>query len=242
MKSDIPFVSVIILNYNGITFIDRCLSSVLESNYDNREIIFVDNASTDGSIELVKNKYQGIRVIRNNKNLGFMKGCNVGIRASFGEIIVLLNIDTEVRKDWLVELVEVMRKDKSIRIVGSKLLYPGGTHIQHAGSVIHDNGLTDHIGNMEMDLGQYDQLSDVDYVSGASVAIDRKFLESIGLIDEGYSPLYYDDPDLAIQAGRQGYRVVLAPKSVVIHFETHATQKSSLDFIICLIEVVSDLF
>ena len=100
-----PYVSIIILNYNGQNYIRRCVESVLNSEYDNFELIIVDNNSADNSFDIVKSEFHDdrIRFIRNNKNLGFASGNNLAVNYAKGEYIVLLNVDTEVHLKWLAE-------------------------------------------------------------------------------------------------------------------------------------------
>ncbi|MFH1744353.1 MAG: glycosyltransferase family 2 protein [bacterium] len=223
---DPPLVSVVILNYNGRAFIRRCLETVLQNDYPNKEIILVDNASQDNSLQMARLYANRIHIVANRKNYGFAQGCNEGIKRSQGSIIILLNVDTCVRPGWIEELVYAMLKDPAIGIAGSKLLFLNGSTIQHAGGEIAANCMSFHIGYGERDRGQYDEPKEVAYVTGASVAIRREVLDAVGLIDKGFS-LYYDDLDLALAARRLGYKVVYVPSSVVLHFETYGTERNS---------------
>ncbi|HOE11808.1 MAG TPA: glycosyltransferase family 2 protein [bacterium] len=221
-----PLVSVVILNYNGQMFIRRCLETVLKSDYPNKEIILVDNASSDNSLQLAQPYAQQVTIIGNRKNYGFAKGCNIGIRQSHGSIVILLNVDTCVRPGWIEALVFAMLTDPTVGVAGSKLLFLDGSTIQHAGGVITPNAMSFHIGYGERDLAQYDLPREVDYVTGASLAVRRELLDAIGLLDNGFK-LYYDDLDLAVSARRLGYKVMYIPCSVVLHFETFGTEKNS---------------
>jgi len=224
-----PSVSVIILNYNGKQFLQSCLQSVLNDPYQPKEILLVDNASTDGSLEEAEPFRDRILLIRNPQNYGFPRGCNEGIKRSQGEIIVLLNIDTEVRPGWLTELIEPFLLDSTIGITGSKLLFPEGNRIQFAGGGMRPNGLTFHEGYGQVDEGQYDEAREVEYITGASMAIRRNVLERLGGLDEGF-PLYFEDLDLCFRAHQQGWRVWYQPRSVVYHFETYGTPKHSFTY------------
>ncbi|RJP31370.1 MAG: glycosyltransferase family 2 protein [Candidatus Omnitrophota bacterium] len=221
-----PFVSVIILNFNGNKFIQRCLQSVLADSYEPKEIILVDNASRDDSLELARSFADQITIIENPKNYGFPKGCNQGIRQAKGDIIVLLNIDTVVRKDWLNALIEPMMSDAKIGVVGSKLFFLDGKHIQFAGGWMRPNCLTYHEGYGKPDSAKYNVPHEVEYITGASMAIRREVLERTGGLDEGF-PLYYDDLDLCYRARKAGFGVYYQPDSVVLHFETFGTKKNS---------------
>lgn len=229
LSSNRPLVSVVILNYNGRAFIEACLRSVLDDPYQPKEVILADNASTDGSMELAKPFADRIAVQQNGTNYGFPKGCNLGIRRAKGEIILLLNIDTEVGPGWLEALVQTMADDPTIAVAASKLLFPDRKTIQFAGGIMHPNGLTSHLGYGEEDRGQFETAMDCDYATGASAAIRRDALERLGGLDEGF-PLYYEDLDLCFRAKAAGYRVVCEPKSVVYHFETFGTRKHSFNY------------
>ena len=119
-----PFVSVIVLNFNGLVFLERCLFSLEQLDYprERLEVILVDNASTDGSVAFVRDRFPRAKIVQNESNLGFAAGNNVGIRASKGRYIALLNNDTRVEKDWLTELVKVCEEDPSVGACTSKIL------------------------------------------------------------------------------------------------------------------------
>jgi len=221
-----PKVSVIILNYNGEPFIKRCVSTVLADEYEPKEVIIVDNTSDDNSMTIADSFKPEVKTIRNDKNYGFPKGCNIGIKASDGEIVVLLNVDTAVRKNWLQELVEPFIFDDTVGISGSKLFFLDGKHLQFAGGGMAPNCLTFHEGYGEEDKPEYSEPKEVGYLTGASIAIRRDFLEYINGLDEGF-PLYYDDIDLCFTARRFGLKTIYRPKSVVLHFETYGTPKNS---------------
>lgn len=224
-----PLVSVIVLNYQGKAFILRCLQSVLDSTYPNLEVIVVDNGSTDDSMDTARAFGERVLCIENGKNLGFAAGCNVGIRVCRGELIALLNVDTMVRPDWMEKLVEPFLRDERVGLTGSKLYFLDGKTIQHAGGEVLPNGLCQHRGYGVRDDGRFNQPQEVDYLTGASLVIRRSALESIGLLDEGYF-FYYDDVDLASEMKARGYRVLYAPASTVLHFETFGLQKKSFAY------------
>ena len=121
----LPFVSVIVLNYNGRQYLTDCLSALQRQIYpaDRFEVVLVDNASTDGSVEFVRRMFPNVRVIENKVNLGFAGGNNAGIRATDGEYVALLNNDTAAEPDWLSALVEACQSDPAIGACTSKLLF-----------------------------------------------------------------------------------------------------------------------
>ncbi|MDX9754223.1 MAG: glycosyltransferase family 2 protein [bacterium] len=228
-RAENPLVSVIILNYNGARFIQKCLNSVLNDSYYPKEVLFVDNASSDHSVQMALEYQEFITIVQNPQNYGFPKGCNAGIEVARGEIIVLLNIDTAVREGWLDGLIQPMLDDPTIGMTGSKLLFLDGKTIQFAGGRMEPNCLTTHEGYCFEDLGEFNEPREVEYLTGASVAIRRELLEKVGNLDEAF-PLYYDDLDLSFQAHKLGYKVMYQPQSVVLHFETFGTPKNSFKY------------
>ncbi len=218
--------SIIVLSWNGASYLPNCLRALFAQDYEGFEVIVVDNGSTDGSADLVAGQFPQVHLIRNAQTLGFAVGNNIGLRAASGDVLVLLNQDTEVHPGWLKSLVEVVQDD-SVGIVGCKLLYPDGT-IQHAGACLEGaRGESIHIGRGEPDEGQYDQCADVDFVTGAALALTRQALTRIGFLDEGFAPVYYEDVDWCYRARKAGLRVVYAPQAVVTHHESTSVRIQS---------------
>jgi len=214
--------SVIVLAWNGREYLETCLNAVFAQDYPDFEVIVVDNGSTDGSADFVAERFPQARLIRNERNLGFAAGNNVGLRAATGDVLVLLNQDTQVQPGWLRAMVTALA-DPTIGIVGCKLLYPDGT-IQHAGAYLTDvRGSPEHIGWREPDRGQYNQSLDVEFVTGAALGLTRITLERIGYLDEGFAPVYYEDVDWCYRAREAGLRVVYWPDAVAIHCEGSST-------------------
>lgn len=211
MSKHLPKVSVVILNWNGKPYIKECLDSVLNTDYQNLEIIVVDNASTDGSQEIIKNEYPQIILFENPKNLGFCNGNNMGIKRASGDIIVLLNNDTKVDKDWIKEIVK-KADDPKVGVVGCKLYFPKSRIIQSLGYREKFIGFWENIGTGQEDKGQFDNIEDVDYVSGAALAVKREVLQKVGLLRPP------EDIDLCYRARKAGYRVVVAPNAIVYHY------------------------
>lgn len=225
-----PLVSVIIPTYNAKRIISECLDAVLKLDYSNFEILVVDDCSCDATFDFVNKHYPDIKIIQTKKNSGFAASVNMGVRNSNGEIIALLNMDTVVRPGWLKPMTTKLTGDASIGLVGSKILFPDGKTIQHAGGVLRKNGLAFHIGRGYIDKGQFDKVREVDYVCGASLGIKRILLNKIGLLDEFYKPLYYEDTDLAYRVKKAGKKVVYLPDSVLIHTENISTHGLSRRF------------
>lgn len=217
---DLPMVSIVILNYNGRDFVERCLKSVLNTDYPNFEVIFVDNASTDDSPELVKMIFGcdlRLKIIQNDKNLGFAEGNNIGARVAKGDYIVFLNNDTEVDPNWIEELVKVMESDLTIGVAQSKLRSIGNHRMMDcAGGFIDHYGWSHRRGQGEEDKGQFSKVDEIFYAVGAAMAVRRGILNKVGLFDPNYF-IYFEDADLCWRVWLSGHRVVSVPTSIVFH-------------------------
>ena len=214
-----PKVSIIIPVYNQVHYTYACLVSILENTerFD-YEIIIADDVSTDATKEIDK-FVSGLVIARNESNQGFLKNCNNAAKKARGEYIFFLNNDTTVQKDWLPPLIRLLESDKSIGMVGSKLIYPDG-RLQEAGGIIWSDGSGWNYGRCDdPNKPEYNYVRDVDYISGAAIMLSRKLWEDIGGFDERYAPAYCEDSDLAFEVRKRGLRVVYQPLSVVTHFE-----------------------
>ena len=217
-------ISVIILTYNSEKFIEECLKSLEDDGYDNKEVIVVDNASIDRTREIVE-KYiphsrMNIKYIQNEINRGCCGGNNDGFLTSKGEIVIFLNPDTIVTRGWINELIQPMLEDEKVGVTGCKILYPDRKTIQHCGGIIRPNGFTDHIGNRGEDKGQYDEIREVDYVTGAAIAVRRNVFEELDGLDMDYFPAYFEETDFCVRARKKGYKILYVPKAVIIHYES----------------------
>lgn len=212
-------VSVIIVNYNGKEFIKGCVNSVLNSDYPCFEIVVVENASTDGSYELLKKSYRNnekVKIIRSDKQLYFAGGSNLGASHSSGEKLVFLNSDTTVDKNWLRELIILAGEHKRYLVQPKILSYWNKDTIDNAGGKYAFPGFGFGVGHGEKDTGQYDRNAHVDYANGTVFMIDKKFFEELGGFDEWYK-LHYEDVDLNLRAKKQGGESWYCYKSVVYH-------------------------
>ena len=185
---DWPLVSVVILNYNGRKFVERCLKSVLNTQYSNFEVIFVDNASTDGSFELVKSLFNlngRLKIIRNDRNLGFAEGNNVGFTYSKGNHIVFLNIDTEVDRRWLRELIMVMEYNLKIGATQSKLVKMcDHNQLDSIGQSIVFLGYGYPIDN-GVDKKQFNHVKEIFCADGAAILVRRSAANESLINDNG---------------------------------------------------------
>ena len=238
-----PLVSIIILNWNGEKCIEQCIDSVLSQTYDNFEVIVVDNASTDKSPEIVKKKYPMVKLIINNKNLGVAKGLNVGIKASKGELIAILNNDVVLHKDWLLNCVNEILSSNDIGIVGGITYYYDPKDIIWAAGARVDlfSGFTWHISHGEKNV-KIEELNDIDYIPSCAIVIKKEIFDKIGLLDEHYF-LYFDETDYCMCAKKMGCKCKIIPSAIVWHmvsfswkkegsFGYYHTYKSGLHFIL----------
>lgn len=208
--------SVIILNWNGLQHIEECLNSVINQTYENYEIIFVDNASTDASVEFVKTKFPSIKIIVNDKNYGFAKGVNIGIKHAKGEYILLLNNDAIADKNWISELIKAAELNDKIGMVASKiLLYTERDKINCTGTSIHTNGAAMLRDYYKKDT-QSTEIEEVFGPNGAACLFKRELFKNVGYYDEDYF-MYSEETDLAWRARIAGWKCVYNPRAIAYH-------------------------
>ncbi len=215
-----PLVSIIIPVHNQVEYLKACLASIENTKSKvEYEIIVIDDESSQQSSEEI-DSISGIRLLRNFKNLGFLRSCNRAALSAHGTHLAFLNSDTEVTDYWLDELLDVHNRFEDVGIVGSKLLYPTGT-LQEFGGIIWNNATGQNFGKHDKDpyRSQYTYTKEVDYVSGASLLIEKKLFIDVGLFDYLYSPAYYEDTDLAFKVRATGKKVLVEPRSIVVHHE-----------------------
>jgi len=231
----IPLVSIIIVSYNSREYIERCLDSVQKILYPRFEVIVVDNASTDGSAEVIRRKYSFVKLICLPKNIGFAAANNLGFIMSKGDFIFLLNPDTEVDPTCLRWLVDAMLRDQEIGVCGAKILLLDRRNIiQHAGGKYHPIGISIDRGVLEVDKGQYDKVEEVTFVCGAAMLIRRELALKIGLFDPAFF-LYHEDVDFCIRTWLSGSKVIYVPQAVVYHksgYITELTARKSIPSIV----------
>lgn len=218
-KVENPKVSIIIPVYNQIHYTYACLLSILQHTPDvSYEVIIADDVSTDAT-EHLANYAEGLVICRNSVNQGFLRNCNNAARQARGEYLMFLNNDTQVTDGWLSSLVDLIERDSSIGMVGSKLVYPDG-RLQEAGGIIWSDGSGWNYGRLDdPDKPEYNYVKDVDYISGAAILLSNDLWKQIGGFDTRFAPAYCEDSDLAFEVRKAGYRVVYQPLSKIIHFE-----------------------
>lgn len=216
---DQPRVSIVIPAYDGWQMNYRCLRSIFKNTHGiSYEVIFADDGSSDETANIAEYIKNAV-LIRNPANLGFLKNCNNATKFTKGEYILFLNNDTEVTTGWLHSLAELMDKDHTIGITGSKLIYPDG-RLQEAGGIFWQDASAWNYGHKRNPgAPEYTYVKEVDYISGASLMIRKSVWDKIGGFDERYSPAYCEDADLAFEVRKMGLKIVYQPLSVVIHHE-----------------------
>lgn len=219
-----PLVSIIIVNYNGKLYLEKCLESIKKVNYDNLEIIVVDNNSTDGTIEFLVQNYPSIITLKLDKNYGFAKPNNIAAKIAKGDFILFLNNDTEVTPNFLSELVQVLAQNPEIGICQSLLLKPNGK-MDSSGDFI------DTIGIVYNSKEPIDKMREISSARGASMIIRKKLFFDLSGFDEKFF-VSFEDVDLGWRTWIMGYKVVINPKSIVYHHggKTHETIKDEISF------------
>lgn len=228
-QADVPLVSIIVPVFNKVEYTLGCLAALAASeDASPYEVIVVDDGSSDDTSVRVA-AICGVRYIRNPSNLGFIGSCNRGAAQARGEYLVFLNNDTAVQPGWLDALLETFERHRDAGLVGAKLLYPDGS-LQEAGGILYADGRGGNYGRFDAALDpRYTHVRDVDYCSGAAIAIRKDLFERLGKFDDRYRPAYYEDADLAMRVREAGLRVLYQPRAVVIHFEgiTSGTSEAS---------------
>ncbi len=224
LKRSSPKVSVLLLNWNGITYTTKCLDSLLKSSYPNLEIIVVDNGSENEEGSLLERAYKNkITVIKNKKNVGYAKGMNIAYSYAHSKYVAFVNNDMEFDREWLSPLVAVLEKDSTIGACQPKLLnLSRKQYFEYASAC---GGYVDIFGYpfargriftyLEKDKGQYNQIAKISW--NGIFMTRRSVLEKIGL----FNPIYFnygEDMDLSFRMYGAGYSIANVPQSVVYHF------------------------
>lgn len=227
------FLSIVIINLNGLDWLKDCLPSIYNGdNYDKKEVVVVDNGSSDGSIQYINDNYGQITLIQNNQNKGFSKANNQGILATRGEFILLLNNDTKIIDNGLNKAVTYLKENQEISMMCLKILNedlsPQKNSIRRIPNFFHflmsalmldnlfiNNGFFNHMGYGKF---QFDKIMLIDQPMGAAMMFRRSILEEIGgLLDERFF-IYYDDVDIAKRIKDKGLKTIFYPKAKVIHY------------------------
>lgn len=225
-----PIISFITINYDGIDDTIELINSIITNIFSvSYEIIVVDNASNNNEANLLEIKFDNIKCIRSERNLGFAGGNNLGIKASIGKYLFLINNDTYFIDDNIDKVLKRFEEDKNIGGISPKILFhqPFGT-IQFAGytkltKITMRNSI---IGFGINDDGQFNNSFDTPYLHGAAMIIKRDIIETTGLMCEDYF-LYFEEIDWSERIKSKGYRLIYEPSCVVYHKESRSTGKNS---------------
>lgn len=223
-----PEISLIIPVHNKLELTKACLASVLlHRNGIRFEVIVVDDASSDSSFEFLSG-IPGLRVFRMPEQSGYVLSSNSGAQQACGEMLVFLNNDTVVQKHWLENLLDTFQRFPDTGIAGAKLLYPNG-RLQEAGGAVFSDGSVWNLGRFEKaDNARFNYVREVDYVSGAVLAIRKNVFDELKGFDPHFAPGYFEDTDLAMRVRAKGLKVRYQPFSQVVHLEG-ATSGTRLD-------------
>lgn len=230
IESRYPLVSIVVINFNGKKYLgnilDDCVSSILNSEYHSFEVLFVDNGSSDGSVEHIKGLFRSddrIRIISLDRNYGTTKAKNEGIKASKGDMILILNNDVILKKETLTELVEVIKSDPAMGIIGPKLISPSG-EIQSEGESFSEllsllNVICPSLWerNNKIETKKLGDLNMVDWMIGAALMVRRDMIIKLNLYDTDYF-MYAEETDLAYRAREAGYKVACLTTCEAIHY------------------------
>jgi GT2 family glycosyltransferase len=220
-----PFVSVIVVNYNGTNYLNRCFSSLFSLNYpqDCLEIIMVDNGSSDGSCEIVKKQFPRVKIVINDVN-SYAKASNLGVKAAQGSYIAFLNNDTWVDSSWLGNVIDKMMTDDRIGAVTGKILFPDGT-LQSTGHSELPNFYWCDRGFKEPERGQFSFNEHVKSISHCAAVYRKSCIEDNGMLDEDFN-FYLEDVDYSLRAQKRGWVFSYVPTAIVYHvFHGTASEK-----------------
>jgi len=233
--TDNPFVAVVTLNYNGSSFLQECIDSILDSDYSNFKVIVVDNGSQDKSLELLERLYGSndkVIVLKNNKNLGYSEGMNVGLDYGFNNLeadfCLVMNNDTFLDKQAINALVEVAQKDEKIGFVTGKVYYAYNPNVfqtvgKKSDPVLINGG---HIGRGEVDKGQYDRDCELDFCDDVFCLVSKE----VYLNTSGYDPeffLEYEEFDWQLRSKKAGFKIMFAHQAKIWHKESMTLNRTN---------------
>ena len=221
-------VCVVVLNYNGLPDVLRCLEKLLASSYSPLSVLLVDNGSTDSSVQEIRNRFPSITILTTVENLGYGGGNNLGILEALrtgAEYVLLLSHDTEVAYDMISNLVAVFDENKQLGIASPKILLPGvDRRLWAVGGVLRDHRVI--TWGINMADSESICFGELDFVFGCAMMLRRSVLEQIGLLDIGFH-FYFEDIDLCLRAKQVGYDVAWVPGAEMRHLTPMEMQESS---------------
>ena len=213
---DAPKVTIIIPAYNNLKFTLECLQALAQAGgLEAAETLVIDDASSDETPRVLP-LVEGLRIVTNPENQGFIRTCNRAAAEARGEVLIFLNNDVQVRDGWLGPLVEAL-DDPQVGAVAPKMLFPDG-RLQEAGARINADGTSEMIGLFQdPDLPRWNSPREVDYASGACLAVRRTDFEALEGFDLAFAPAYCEDADLCFRLRERGAKILYEPRSAIIH-------------------------
>ena len=214
-------VSIILINWNGKQFLHECIRSVRRQSYPNREFILIDNASNDGSADLLCRDYGNERLIFNQQNLGYCGGANLGIRESRGEYILLLNPDIILEPDFISQLVREAETHQECGVFSGKLLRFDRRTLDSAGQFLRSDISPQERGYGEIDSGQYEQAGPIFSTCGAVAFYRRAMLEDIRWGNEYFDEshfAFFEDLDIGWRAQLFDWQATYEPRAIAYHY------------------------
>lgn len=244
--SNIPDISIVIVNYNVKDALDNCLSSIYKSNTSGHslEIFVVDNNSFDGSVKLIKEKYHDINIIENRKNLGYSRANNIALKLVRGKYILILNPDTILEEGTFQKLIEFVTEKTDTGVVTSKLIMADGkldpackrSFPTLSVALPRMIGLSKIFPKSRI-FGKYNltyldenKIHEVESVNGAFMFIPAEVLKNAGLFDEDYF-MYGEDIDLCFRIKKMGYKIYYNPNVTTVHLKGESTRKSKMSYV-----------
>lgn len=227
---EIPKVFIIVLNYNGYKDTIECIESLKRISYKNYKIVLVDNDSTDGSQEVLDDRFPEVAFIKTKENLGYAGGNNIGIKYAMdnnADYICIINNDVVVEEAFLEPIIAKMENDKTLGIAGSKVCeYTDRTKIQSTGSRLQlSRGNVYQINTGKLSKEVKEDL-EVDYISGSCLVASKELIKKVGLIPEVYF-LFYEENEWCLRAWRSGYKVKCISNSEIYHKGSSTIDKIS---------------
>jgi GT2 family glycosyltransferase/SAM-dependent methyltransferase len=214
-----PKVSLIVPLYAHAQLTRACLGAIRDNTTRvSYEVILVDDAADQETKRLLEG-VRGARIVRNDRNLGYLRSVNRGASFARGRWLVIFNNDTEVRPGWLSAMLECAESAEDVGVVTPKFLYPDGS-LNEAGGIVWRDGTGVNYGRGDRpDHFQYEYRREIDYGSAAALMVSAELWKATGGFDERYLPMYYEDTDLCFEARERGLRVLYEPEAVVVHIE-----------------------
>ena len=238
-------LSIIIVNYNVKHFLHQCLKSIERSKQKiDLEIFVVDNNSVDGSINMIQNEFPYVKLISNDKNTGFAKANNQAIKKAKGEYILLLNPDTIIEENTLIETISFLQKNTEAGALGVKMIDGNGDFLPESKRSLPSPSIAFYkifglsflfpkskkFGKYHLNYLDKEKTHEIDVISGAFFMIRKKIIDEIGMLDENFF-MYGEDIDLSYRIQQKGYKNFYLPTTSIIHYKGESTKKTSINYI-----------